>query len=320
MHTSVESPTEKRIVYPESPRVEQVDDYHGVKVADPYRWLEDPTPHADARAGSRRRTRSPSAYLARIPEREPIRKRLTELWNYERYGVPFQRGRALLLHPQRRPAEPGASSTAVDIARTASPASLLDPNTLSQGRHRRPRRHRASARTASSLAYGLASGGSDWQEWQVRDVDTGKRPAGRSCKWVKFSGAAWTHDGKGFFYSRYDEPQRGRRRCRRPNFYQKLYYHRLGTPQSEDVLVYERPDQKEWGFGGRGHRGRPLPGHPRLAGDGRPRTASSTRTSRERRRARSSSCSTTSTPSTASSATTARSSASRPTSTPRAAG
>ena len=98
------------------------------------------------------------------------------------------------------------------------------------------------------LAYGLSTGGSDWVEWHVRNIETGE-DTDDLLKWVKFSGASWTHDHKGFFYSRYDEPD-ATTKLEAVNYYQKLYYHRLGTPQSEDVLIYERPDQKEWGFNG----------------------------------------------------------------------
>ena len=123
---------------------------------------------------------------------------------------------------------------------------VLDPNTLS-----------ADGTVALSgtsisddgklLAYSLSASGSDWQEWKVRDVETGK-DLSDDLKWVKFSDASWTPDGKGFFYSRYDEPKGDS--LKDTNYFQKLYYHKLGSPQSEDVLVYERPDQKDWLFGG----------------------------------------------------------------------
>ena len=98
------------------------------------------------------------------------------------------------------------------------------------------------------LAYGLSTSGSDWQEWKVREIETGN-DLSDSIKWVKFSGASWTTDGKGFFYSRYDEPNE-KTNLQDANYYQKLFYHRLGAPQSDDVLVYERQDRKEWGFDG----------------------------------------------------------------------
>ncbi len=242
MHTSVESPTEKRIVYPESPRVEQVDEYHGVKVADPYRWLED-LDSQQTRDWVAAQNRVTSAYLAAIPEREPIRKRLTELWNYERYAVPIQQGGRYFFTRNDGLQNQNVLYRLDTLG--GQPREVLDPNTLSQDG--------TIAMTGWSvsedgklLAYGLSSGGSDWQEWRVRDVETG-RDLPDVLKWVKFSLAAWTHDNKGFFYSRYDEPREGRP-LEEANFYQKLYYHRIGTPQSDDELVYQRPDRKEMGF------------------------------------------------------------------------
>jgi prolyl oligopeptidase len=242
MQTSVESPTEKRIVYPESRRVEQVDEYHGVKVADPYRWLED-LDSQQTRDWVAAQNRLTSAYLAAIPEREPIRKRLTELWNYERYSVPMQRGGRYFFTRNDGLQNQNVLYRVDTLG--GEPRLVLDPNTLSQDG--------TIAMTGWSvsedgklLAYGLSSGGSDWQEWRVRDVETG-RDLPDVLKWVKFSLAAWTHDNKGFFYSRYDEPREGRP-LEEANFYQKLYYHRIGTPQSADDLVYQRPDSKEMGF------------------------------------------------------------------------
>jgi prolyl oligopeptidase len=242
MQTSVESSTEKRIVYPESPRVEQVDEYHGVKVADPYRWLED-LDSQQTRDWVAAQSRLTADYLAAIPEREPIRKRLTELWNYERYTVPIQYGSRYFFTRNDGLQNQNALYRIDTLG--GAPRLVLDPNTLSHDG--------TIAMTGWSvsedgklLAYGLSSGGSDWQEWRVRDVETG-RDLPDVLKWVKFSLAAWTHDDKGFFYSRYDEPREGRP-LEEANFYQKLYYHRIGTPQSADELVYQRPDRKEMGF------------------------------------------------------------------------
>ncbi|MFL6196165.1 MAG: prolyl oligopeptidase family serine peptidase [Thermoanaerobaculia bacterium] len=242
MQSSVETPTEKRMVYPDSPRVEQVDEYHGVKVADPYRWLEDLDSEA-TRAWVAAQNKVTTSYLAAIPEREPIRKRLTELWNYERYGVPIERGGRYFF--TRNDGLQNQNVLYRVEALEGEPKVVLDPNTLSQDG--------TVALTGFSvsedgklLAYGLSSAGSDWQEWKVRDVETGRDLADH-LKWIKFSGTAWTHDNKGFFYSRYDEPKEGRP-LEEANFYQKLYYHRLGAPQSQDELVYQRPDVKEMGF------------------------------------------------------------------------
>ena len=242
MHTSVESPTEKRIVYPAAPRIEQVDDYHGVKVADPYRWLED-LDSQQTRDWVAADNGVTSAFLAGLPEREPIRKRLTELWNYERYSVPEQHGGRYFFTRNNGLQNQGVLYRVDTLA--GEPHLVLDPNTLSQDGTIAVTGWNISE-NGKLLAYGLSSGGSDWQEWRVRDVETG-RDLPDTLKWVKFSEAAWTHDHQGFFYSRYDEPREGRP-LEEANFYQKLYYHRLGTPQSADELAYERPDKKEMGF------------------------------------------------------------------------
>ncbi|HSS75845.1 MAG TPA: hypothetical protein VLV54_03790 [Thermoanaerobaculia bacterium] len=242
MQMPVDHATENRIVYPESARTDQVDDYHGVKVADPYRWLED-VDSEHTRTWVTAQNKVTSAYLAAIPDREPIRHRLTELWNYERYGVPSQHGGRYFFTRND-----GLQNQNV-LYRVDSPNGVakvvLDPNLLSQDGTVALSGISVSE-DGKLLAYGLSSGGSDWQEWHVREVDTG-RDLPDVLKWVKFSAAAWTHDNKGFFYSRYDEPREGRQ-LEDANFNQKLYYHRLGDPQSADELVYQRPDSKEMGF------------------------------------------------------------------------
>jgi prolyl oligopeptidase len=242
MQMPAESATERKINYPESRRVEQVDDYHGLKVADPYRWLEDPD-SAETRAWVAAQNKVTSSYLAATPDLEGIRKRLTELWNYERYSVPVKQGGRYFFSKND-----GLQNQNVLYwldRLDGTPKILIDPNTLSDDGTV------ALVGTTVSengklLAYGLSSAGSDWQEWRVREVETGKDLTDH-LRWVKFSGAAWTHDSQGFYYSRYDEPREGRQ-LEDANFYQKLYYHRLGTPQSADELVHQRPDQKEMGF------------------------------------------------------------------------
>ncbi|HKS36394.1 MAG TPA: prolyl oligopeptidase family serine peptidase, partial [Verrucomicrobiae bacterium] len=129
----------------------------------------------------------------------------------------------------------------------ADPAVLLDPNKLSADGTVALKGYTITE-DGNLMAYGLSSAGSDWEEWKVRDVRTGQELSDH-LKWVKFSGASWTRDGKGLFYSRYDEPTE-ETRLTKANFFHKLYYHRLGTPQSEDKLVYHRPDHKDWNFNG----------------------------------------------------------------------
>ena len=231
------------LTYPQARRSDQVDDYHGTKVADPYRWLED-TDSAETHAWVEAENKLTFSYLDQIPYRQAIRDRLTKLWNYERYTSPHQEGGRYFYEHNDGLQNQNVLFVAESL--NAAPRTLLDPNTLSTDGTV------ALSGTAISddgklLAYGLATSGSDWNEWHVRDVDTGKDLAD-DLKWVKFSGASWSKDGKGFYYSRYDEPKGAA--MRDANYFQKLYYHRLGTAQSEDKLIYERPDNKEMGFAG----------------------------------------------------------------------
>jgi len=230
--------------YPATPRVDQVDVYHGVPVEDPYRWLEDDN-SIQTKAWVEAQNRVTFSYLRRIPQRGAIKQRLTKLWNYERYGVPFKEGGRYFY--SRNDGLQNQSVLYTLTSLDAEPVVLLDPNTLSSDGTVALSGLAVSA-DGNHLAYGLATAGSDWNEWKVRDVRTG-RDLDDHLKWVKFSGASWTKDGQGFFYSRYDEPTEATR-LTKVNYFQKLYYHRLGTPQTEDRLVYHRPDQKEWGFGG----------------------------------------------------------------------
>jgi len=242
MQTPVESPTEKRIIYPESLRVDQVDDYHGVEVADPYRWLED-LDSEPTRAWVAAQNQVTSAYLAAIPERHAIRERLTQLWNYERYGVPIRHGGRYFFTRNDGLQDQNVLYRLDTLG--GEPKVVLDPNTLSQD-GTVALSEMSFSEDGKLVAYGLSSAGSDWQEWKVREVETG-RDLPDHLRWVKFSSAAWTHDGKGFFYSCYDEPGEGRQ-LEEANFFQKLYYHRLGAPQAEDELIFQRPDKKEMGF------------------------------------------------------------------------
>ncbi|WP_082439591.1 MULTISPECIES: prolyl oligopeptidase family protein [unclassified Massilia] len=229
--------------YPVAKKVDQTDDYHGTRVADPYRWLEDAN-SAETKAWVDAENKLTQSYLAQIPQREAIRQRLTELWNYERYSVPFKEGGRYFF--SRNDGLQNQSVLYTMKSLTDTPRLLLDPNTLAADGTV------ALAGLAVSpdgklLAYSTAASGSDWNEIRVRDVDTGK-DLDDHIQWVKFSSTAWTRDGKGFFYSRYDEPKEATKLAD-VNYFQKLYYHKLGTPQAADVLVYDRPDEKEWGFG-----------------------------------------------------------------------
>ncbi|HEY9847194.1 MAG TPA: hypothetical protein V6D03_13480, partial [Candidatus Caenarcaniphilales bacterium] len=232
------------LVYPHTPKVAQVDDYHGMKVEDPYRWLEDPNSEA-ASKWIEAQNQITFSYLTEIPVRDRIKQRLTQLWDYQKYSVPFKQGNRYFFFKND-----GLQNQSVLYTLTSledEPQVLLDPNTLSED-GTIALSGLAVSEDGQLIAYGLSTAGSDWQEWKVRRVATAEDLMDR-LQWIKFSGAGWTHNSQGFFYSRYDEPNEATK-LEDTNYFQKLFYHRLGTPQAEDVLVYERPDHKEWGFDG----------------------------------------------------------------------
>ncbi|HEX7859679.1 MAG TPA: prolyl oligopeptidase family serine peptidase [Verrucomicrobiae bacterium] len=230
--------------YPKAKKVDQVDDYHGTKVADPYRWLENPD-SPESREWIEAQNKVTFDFLGKIPEREKIKQRLTELWNYERFGVPFKEGNRYFISRNDGLQNQSVLYTMDNLE--AEPRVLLDPNKLTADGTVALKGY-AITEDGEYMAYGTSTAGSDWEEWRVKRVSTGQDTED-VLNWVKFSGASWTHDGSGFFYSRYDAPKEGQK-LQELNYYQKLFFHKRGTPQSEDILVYHRPDQKEWGFGG----------------------------------------------------------------------
>ncbi len=233
-----------RVAYPATRQSDVVDDYHGVRIADPYRWLEDDN-SPETKAWVDAQNTVTFRYLRQIPELPAIRARLMKLWSYERYGVPIKQGGRYFFTRTDGLQNQAVLYTLASL--DAAPTVLLDPNTLAADGTVALTSYVASD-DGNLLAYGLATAGSDWQEWKVRDVRTGQ-DLPDLVKWVKFSRASWTKDGRGFFYSRYDEPGEAAR-LTKANYFHKLYYHRLGTHQSEDQLVYERPDHKDWNFYG----------------------------------------------------------------------
>lgn len=230
-------------VYPNTRRGDVVDVLHGHQIADPYRWLEDPN-SAETAAWVEAQNRVTFEFLGKIERRAAIRERLTRVWNYERYGVPSRHGAWTVFSKNN-----GLQNQAVIYKATsldATPEMLLDPNTLStdgtvalsglsfsdDGKH---------------LAYATSASGSDWMRWKIREVATGKDLAD-SIEWSKFSDAAWKKDGSGFYYSRFDAPRTEGEAFQAVNKNQKVYFHEVGTSQDNDRLVYERPDQPDWGL------------------------------------------------------------------------
>ena len=228
--------------YPETKKVNQVDDLHGTQVEDPYRWLEDD--HAeDTLAWVKAQNAVTFRYLEGLPQRDRLKDRMTRLWNYERYGAPFKKGGRYFFFKNDGLQNQSVLYKQATLA--TEPEVLLDPNTLSEAGTAALSTLELSE-DGKRLVYGVASSGSDWQEFRVRDVDSA-RDLDDHIQWVKFSGASWTHDNAGFFYSRYPEPRPDEAQGG-VNRDQKVYYHELGTEQSEDKLVYARPDEPEWGF------------------------------------------------------------------------
>jgi prolyl oligopeptidase len=228
--------------YPTAPIGDQVDDYHGTSVADPYRALED-SDAPESREWIAAQNRLTESVLGELPERHEIRTRLAELWDFPRAGSPWRRGDRWL---QMR--NTGLQDQDVLWAGDAPGVGgrvLLDPNLLSDDGTT------ALAATATSesgelIAYATSDAGSDWRTWGVRRTSTGEDLPDR-ISWSKFSSAAWTHDDAGFFYGCYPEPPPDAA-YDAPNLNMELRYHRLGDDPASDRLVYARTDQPEWGF------------------------------------------------------------------------
>jgi prolyl oligopeptidase len=228
-------------------RVDQVDDYHGELVADPYRWLED-TNAPDTQAWVAAENELTDAWLAAVPAREEIRERLTELWDYPRVGAPFERGGRWfqlrntglqnqdVLYVMDSPEAPGDQPEAAGRV-------LLDPNALSSDGTVALTSF-AVTDDGARLAYATSSAGSDWMTWRVRDTATGEDHAD-VIEWSKYSDAAWLKDGSGFYYGAVDPPAPGAEYLDAVGLH-RLFFHRLGTDQDADELIFAAPEEPEW--------------------------------------------------------------------------
>ncbi len=232
------------IVYPESPRGNVVDDYHGTRIADPYRWLE-----ADVRESQTvsdwvdAQNEVTFGYLETIPQRQDIRDRLERLWDYEKIRAPFKSGGKYYYYGndglQNQYVLYGMDSLDDD------PVVIIDPNTWSED-GTKALSGLSFSDDGRYMAYAVSEGGSDWKTWKVRDLKNGSDLAD-SVEWSKFSGAAWRPDGSGFFYSRYDAPEGGSGLVE-ANQHQQLWYHVPGTDQSDDILIHRDEEHPQWGF------------------------------------------------------------------------
>jgi len=231
------------IDYPETTAVEHVDDYHGNEIADPFRWLEDDVRESDAvKSWVDAQNDVTFAYLATIPEREQIANRMRELWDYERFSLPRKAGGRYFYGYNDGLQNQNVLYTQTSL--DAEPELLIDPNTWSDDGTVALAGYWLS-KDGSHIAYTIQDGGSDWREARVLNVDSGEVLEDH-LHWLKFTGLSWTADGAGFYYSRYPEV-RAAEKFQALNKNKKIYFHRLGTSQDEDTVVFERPDQPDWG-------------------------------------------------------------------------
>jgi len=239
--TQPQAPT--AFVYPETRREDVGDDYHGTKVVDSYRWLED-ADSAETAAWVQAQNKVTFGYLNSIPQRDSIAKRLTKLWDYEKFGVPRHEGGRYFY--SRNDGLQNQSVVYWADSLDTEPTILLDPNTLSADGTVALGGYSIS-RDGKYMAYGLQAAGSDWAQWHLREVSTGK-DLPEVLDWIKFSGAQWDHKSTGFYYGRYPQPRPGAG-LTDANFNQKVYFHKVGTQQSEDTLVFETTKHPKWESG-----------------------------------------------------------------------
>lgn len=226
--------------YPPAPRGDVIDTYHGTAVPDPYRWLEELDSPA-TRAWIEAENRVTDAYLAAVPSKGAIQARLTKLWNYAKYSPPIEQGGRYFYRYNSGLQNQPVLYVTTSLSTPATP--LIDPNTLSK-EGTTALQSAIPSKDGTRLAYALAEAGSDWITWKVRDVATGQDTSD-VVRWSKFSEAAWTPDGSGFFYGRFPEPQPGAD-LKAANFHQKVYFHKLGTPQDADQLVWKDDAHQDW--------------------------------------------------------------------------
>ncbi len=230
--------------YPAAKRLDHKDTYHGTQVSDPYRWLED-AGSLERVAWMKEQTQLTNQYLDAIPERKDFEKRLKELWNYPKYGLPHKTGEHFFWLKNDGLQNQSVLYTAKSYSDEGRV--LLDPNTLAADGTTSLSSSEVS-NDGKYLAYAFSVGGSDWNDIKIKDIATGI-DLEDSLQWVKFSGISWTKDSRGFFYSRYDQPSLGQE-LQASNQHHKLYYHEIGASQNNDRLIYERIDKPDWLFGG----------------------------------------------------------------------
>ena len=239
---TVVAATQPTLHYPTARTVEQVDDFHGTKVSDPYRWMEN-LDDPELQPWIAAENQLVADFISDVPNREQLKTRMTALWDYERFGTPEVHGGKYFF--SRNDGLQNQSPVYVQDTLDGEPRLLIDPNTLSAD-GTIALSESAVSPDGKLYAYSLSDGGSDWRTIKVRNVETGK-DLDDEIRWAKFTNIAWTQDSGGIFYSRFDAPE-GEDPLKAVNKNQKLFLHTIGKPQADDTLVYERPDQPDWGF------------------------------------------------------------------------
>jgi prolyl oligopeptidase len=233
-----------RLEYPVSKQVSQIDDYFGTPVADPYRWLEDDVRNSgEVRAWVESQNSLTFSQIKQLPYRKEIKARLTKLWDYEKFGTPFKRGQRYFYFKNNGLQNQNVLYKLQSLG--DEPTALIDPNQWSADGTNALGGLEFSD-DGKLLAYGVQKAGSDWRTWEVMEVESGKKLSDE-LNWIKFGSVSWTKDSKGFFYSCYDEPKSGEK-FQGLNLGQKVYYHRIGDPQSKDQLVHENQENPKYGF------------------------------------------------------------------------
>ena len=234
----------KQMKYPETLRGPDVDDFFGVKVEDPFRWLEDDVRESDeVSSWVEKQNKVTFELIENLPYRKQIESRLTELWDYEKYGVPFKRGDRYFYYKND-----GLQNQSVLYkldSLDGEAVVLVDPNTWSDDGTDAMGGLEFSS-DGKYMAYGIQKAGSDWRTWKILDVETGENLPDE-LNWLKFGGISWTADSQGLYYSRYDEPK-SEEKFLGLNLGQKIFYHKLGDAQADDTMVHANPENPKFGF------------------------------------------------------------------------